>query len=93
MIETQRNNALGFAGPLVYQMYKNYTTQNATTGMYSAPIVVPPATQLIGGLIDITFGDNGLYPATPGYDLVTGLGSFDVQKTTTLIPATYPHGP
>ena len=93
MIETQRNNVLGFAGPLVYQMYKNYTTQNATTGMYSAPTVVPPATQLIGGLIDITFGDNGIYPATSGYDLVTGLGSFDVQKTTSLIPATYPHGP
>jgi pseudomonalisin len=93
MIETQRGNGLGFAGPLIYQMYKKYTTENTTTGMYSAPTVVPPATQLIGGLIDITGGANGMYAALPGYDNVTGLGSLDVQKTTKLIPATYPHGP
>lgn len=27
---------------------------------------------------DITLGDTGPYPATPGYDMATGLGSFDV---------------
>ncbi|MFZ0043492.1 MAG: S53 family serine peptidase [Solirubrobacteraceae bacterium] len=29
---------------------------------------------------DITIGDNGLYPAGPGYDLVTGLGTPDIAK-------------
>lgn len=29
---------------------------------------------------DITLGDTGPYPATPGYDMATGLGSFDVAK-------------
>ncbi len=27
---------------------------------------------------DITLGDTGPYPATPGYDLATGIGTFDV---------------
>ena len=29
---------------------------------------------------DITLGTNGLYPASPGYDLVTGLGTPDITK-------------
>jgi pseudomonalisin len=29
---------------------------------------------------DITIGGNGLYPAGPGYDLVTGLGTPDISK-------------
>jgi hypothetical protein len=74
-------------------MYKNNTTLNATTGMYTAPVVTPPANQLLGGLIDMTLGDNGMYAALPGYDNVTGLGSIDVQLTTKDIPNTYPHGP
>jgi pseudomonalisin len=34
---------------------------------------------------DVTLGDNGPYPATPGYDLATGIGSFDVAQAETLI--------
>ena len=34
---------------------------------------------------DITLGDTGPYPATPGYDLATGIGTFDVAKAVTLI--------
>jgi pseudomonalisin len=34
---------------------------------------------------DITLGDTGPYPATPGYDLATGLGSFDVANAQALI--------
>ncbi len=34
---------------------------------------------------DVTLGDNGPYPATPGYDLATGIGSFDVAKAESLI--------
>jgi len=34
---------------------------------------------------DITLGDTGPYAATPGYDLATGIGSFDVAKAQALI--------
>jgi pseudomonalisin len=32
------------------------------------------------GLHDIVLGDTGPYPATPGYDLATGVGTIDVSK-------------
>jgi hypothetical protein len=35
-----------------------------------------------GGYNDIIVGSNGLYPATPGYDLNTGLGTFIVNQFT-----------
>jgi pseudomonalisin len=34
---------------------------------------------------DVTLGDNGPYPATPGYDLATGIGSVDVGQAESLI--------
>jgi pseudomonalisin len=39
---------------------------------------------------DVTIGSNGLYANLPGYDYVTGLGSFDVYKVSQSIPSTYP---
>jgi len=32
------------------------------------------------GFHDIILGGNGLYTALPGYDLTTGLGTFDISK-------------
>jgi len=32
------------------------------------------------GFHDVTLGDTGPYPATPGYDLATGMGTFDVAQ-------------
>ena len=37
------------------------------------------------GFHDIILGDTGPYPATPGYDLATGLGTFDVSAMNGLI--------
>jgi subtilase family serine protease len=37
------------------------------------------------GFHDITLGDTGPYPALPGYDLATGLGTFDVAQMVTAI--------
>jgi pseudomonalisin len=34
---------------------------------------------------DVTLGDTGPYPATSGYDLATGIGTFDVAKAEALI--------
>ena len=34
---------------------------------------------------DVVLGSNGAYPATPGYDYTTGLGSWDVAKLSAAI--------
>jgi pseudomonalisin len=39
---------------------------------------------------DVVLGSNGLYTALPGYDYVTGLGSFDIFVVNKNIPKTYP---
>ena len=47
-----------------------------------APLVRP------GGLVafhDITLGDTGPYPAAPGYDFATGLGTVDVAAAISAI--------
>ncbi len=48
----------------------------------------PPATSPYFN--DVTLGANGLYTALPGYDYVTGLGSWDVHRISQVIPTTYP---
>jgi pseudomonalisin len=60
-----RNSKVGFASPLLYSLYDG-------TGLVGA---YPK-----GGFHDITVGANGLYAAAPGYDLTTGLGSFEVYQ-------------
>jgi subtilase family serine protease len=90
-LETAHNNSLGFASPLLYQEYKNFTAVVAATGTHTPP--TPPAgatTQLIGGFHDIFIGSNGL-PALPGYDQTTGLGTFDISLQFKDLPTTYPH--
>jgi subtilase family serine protease len=37
------------------------------------------------GLHDIILGDTGPWPATPGYDYATGIGSFDIAQASKLI--------
>jgi pseudomonalisin len=39
---------------------------------------------------DVILGGNGLYTALPGYDYVTGLGSWDIYQINKVIPSTYP---
>jgi pseudomonalisin len=39
---------------------------------------------------DVTIGTNGLFDCLPGYDYVTGLGSFDIYKVSQTIPSSYP---
>ena len=63
------NRKLGFASPRLYSLY------NGTGGVVG--------TYPDGGFHDITVGNNGLYSATPGYDLTTGLGTFIVDQLTT----------
>jgi pseudomonalisin len=39
---------------------------------------------------DVIIGGNGLYTALPGYDYVTGLGSWDIFEINKVIPSNYP---
>jgi subtilase family serine protease len=39
---------------------------------------------------DVILGGNGLFTALPGYDYVTGLGSWDIKVVNKVIPTTYP---
>jgi hypothetical protein len=39
---------------------------------------------------DVILGSNGLFAALPGYDYVTGLGSWDIFVVNQNIPSTYP---
>ena len=59
------NPKLGFASPRLYHLYDGSS--------------IPPS-YLTKGFHDIIVGDNVPYPALPGYDYDTGLGTFDVQQ-------------
>ena len=46
----------------------------------SAGTAAPALYAARSSLVDITLGSNGLWAATPGYDLGTGIGSADITK-------------
>lgn len=45
------------------------------------------------GFHDIVLGDSGPYPATPGWDFATGLGTFDVSNMNTVMDQYAPQAP
>jgi subtilase family serine protease len=70
-LETAHANGLTFAAPI---FYKEFTDDGG------AGLSLPSGTSLtkaVGGFHDVLLGANPL-PATPGYDVSTGLGTFDV---------------
>jgi pseudomonalisin/xanthomonalisin len=75
-IESRHGNALGMAGPILYQTY--YNGGGGILGTTAPTSVTPP---VIAGFHDEIIGSDGLYSALPGYDLNTGMGSFDIDKT------------
>jgi subtilase family serine protease len=62
----QSTHDVGFVVPKLYALYKK-----AQAGSPLPPSSVP-------GFHDVTVGTNVPYPATPGWDYDTGLGSYDV---------------
>jgi subtilase family serine protease len=62
----QATHNVGFVVPKLYALYKK-----AQAGSLLPPSSVP-------GFHDVVVGTNLPYPATPGWDYVTGLGSYDV---------------
>ena len=70
-MQSAHGNALGFAAPLLYSVYRASTPQQ---------IAGPPMTELVGPFHDILQGTNGLYTALPHYDYTTGVGSLDIAR-------------
>ncbi len=76
-IESLYGNRLGFAAPVLYDVYMAGSCQTdlttlediCTTPAFHAPVA----------------GDNAPYPETPGYNYDTGLGTFDVQAMMSAI--------
>jgi pseudomonalisin len=52
---------------------------------YAGATAAPNAASPVG-FHDITVGANGLYTCLPGYDLVTGVGTFDLSKFNAALP-------
>jgi len=84
---TSFHRKLGFAAPSFYGIYDTYEPCNPSSPACTPPTPAPGAlTQLIGGFNDILLGSNGgPYGTLPGYDLETGLGTFDINKTNQVI--------
>ncbi|MEA2418717.1 MAG: pseudomonalisin [Thermoleophilaceae bacterium] len=73
-LQSSHGNALGFAPPKLYAIYSKAQT--------TPPL---PPTTVPASFHDVVLGSNGAYPATPGYDYTTGLGSWDVAKLSAAI--------
>ena len=73
-LQASHANKLGFAPPKLYSIYSKAQT--------TPPL---PPTTVPASFHDVILGSNGAYPATPGYDYTTGLGSWDVAKLSAVI--------
>lgn len=72
-LESGHGNALGFASPALYGLYNK--ANSSSLSRKATP-----------GFHDIVLGTNGLYPATPGWDFTTGIGSFDITALNRQLP-------
>lgn len=81
------HRTLGFAGPPLYHVYNVFEPCSSSSAACTPPVPPPGAlTQLIGGFHDILIGSNGgPYGTLPGYDLETGLGTFDINAMNHVI--------
>jgi pseudomonalisin len=70
-LESGHHNRLGLAAIGLYRIYDRVNPGEAAGVPDPAPAPVP-------GFTDVTIGGNGDYVDTPGYDLVTGLGTPDL---------------
>jgi pseudomonalisin len=85
-LEAAHHNKLGLASIPLYQVYDKVNPGVSVSNPAGLPVTVPnPNPAPVKGFTDITVGTNGVYPATPGYDLVTGLGAPDVAQLSRVI--------
>lgn len=74
-LESAHSNSLGLASIGFYRLYDKVNPGTSVAGAAVVPSALPKP---VPGFTDITVGDNGPYPAKPGYDLVTGIGAPDL---------------
>jgi subtilase family serine protease len=85
-MESAHGNSLGLASIALYRVYDKVNPGTPATNPAGIPIIIPsPNPSAVPGYTDIVAGSNGTYTATPGYDLVTGLGAPDVAQLTKVI--------
>ncbi len=85
-MESAHGNSLGLASIALYRVYDKVNPGTPATNPAGIPIIIPsPNPAPVPGFTDIVAGANGTYTATPGYDLVTGLGAPDVAQLTKVI--------
>lgn len=85
-MESAHGNSLGLASIALYRVYDKVNPGTPVSNPAGIPVVVPsPNPSAVPGYTDIVAGSNGTYTATPGYDLVTGLGAPDVAQLTKVI--------
>jgi subtilase family serine protease len=78
------------SSPLSVGVWARMQTAHGNCYGFAAPIFYATYGQPYGSaakfLHDIVLGDNFLYPATPGWDYDTGMGSFDIAAANTALP-------
>lgn len=79
------------SSPLSLGAFARFQSAHSNKVGFAGPVFYSGATALPSaaspaGFHDIILGDNGLYTTLPGYDLVTGLGTFDVSKFNAALP-------
>jgi len=79
------------SSPLTLGVWARFQTAHNNKLGFAGPVLYKGATGIPSpaspaGFHDITVGANGLYTALPGYDYVTGLGTFDIAKYNAALP-------
>lgn len=71
------------SSPLALGVWARMESSHSNSLGFAAPLLY--AQNGSAGFHDITLGDTGPYPATPGWDFATGLGTIDVSQMNGLI--------
>lgn len=71
------------ASPLALGVWTRLESSHSNNLGFASPLLYQAYQSK--GFHDITLGDNGPYPATPGWDFATGLGTFDVTQMNAVI--------
>lgn len=79
------------SSPLAVGSWARMETAHGNCLGFAAPILYTTFGQPFGTAAkefhDIIVGDNYLYPATPGWDFTTGLGTFDISAVNATLPS------
>lgn len=91
-IESAAGDTLGPASQLLYRLYPSSPCTSVVPTPPSAPLGTASSDPAYP-FHDVYLGSNGTYPAVPGWDYATGLGSFDVAKVSAALAALTPPPP